>query len=322
MWGKIKELFFALRDAYRAFNADSCRLMAGAIAYYTLFALPIILLVSVYISSLIFGSKAAEGQMGVEIGKLVGEVGAEQVTTIVEEAQEATHENGGFAPFIAFGVLLFGAIRAFEQLQEALNRVWKVDLDPQMSGWMKILRKRSMSFIMMACISAVLAVSLVASMMLTAVALNSGPSIATGLSGIFLRLLDFSLSVTVITVLFALVYKILPDADIAWRDVWVGACFSAFVFVISKFLIGAYLGRSNIASAYGAAGSLAVLLLWIYFSSLIMLYGAEFTKVWASKFGEPVTPSTDAVTVVVTMLEPDADLAGAKSDQPPQSAAS
>ena len=287
------------RDIFRQFVADNCRLMAGALAFYTLFALPMVLLISVSIAGVIFGPEYAENQLTTQAKDIVGEAGAEQLNIIVDEAK---HSERSRFPIIGVLIMLFGAVRAFEQLQVALNRVWGVELDPELGGFRNMFRKRSLSFAMVCSLATILAATLVLSAALSYFGQAATSNWPIQLSGAVFYMADMAISTLVIAVLFGLVYKILPDAQVQWRDVWLGALFAAAVFVIGKTAIGYYLGKSAFGSAYGAAGSLAILLVWIYFSALLLLFGAEFTKVWARRYGTTIIPNADACEVVVERL--------------------
>src|SRR5207248_6387458 len=242
------------------------------------------------IAGAIFGKAAAEGQLVTEIQDLVGPQGAQAIQTLLVNAQQPT--TGVLATLVSVVVLLLGATGVFSELQDALNIVWEVQAQRASGVWAAI-KDRFFSFVMVLTIGFLLLVSLVASAALTALS-----HFASGLlpgSGRWLHVADFGVSFAVITLLFAMLYKVLPDARVAWRDVWVGAAVTALLFTVGKFLIGLYLGSSSIGSAYGAAGSLAVFLVWVYYSAQILFLGAEFTQVYAQRRGRPIVPKGNAV---------------------------
>jgi len=210
--------------------------------------------------------------------------------------QHAERPGGGLVPtLLGIGALLLGATGAVMQLQQALNRAWEVKA---VGGGIKaFFGKRVFSLGLLLAIAFFLLVSLAVSAMLSAAGDRLGGLLPEGLSTAVLFVINLVISLAVIGLLFAAMFKVLPDAKIAWRDVWVGAVVTALLFMIGKFLIGLYLGKSNPGEPYGAAGSLAILLVWIYYSSIIVLFGAEFTQTWAERRGEGIEPEAGAVRV-------------------------
>src|SRR5690606_32263226 len=289
-----KSIWEIIKQTWKEFSEDDCPQMAGALAYYTVFSLPPLLVLVIIIAGLAFGRQAVEGHVEREIAGLIGPSAAEQIQTMISNASQRLEAGGGLIPtIIGVGALIFGATGAVAQLQKALNRAWEVQPAPSRSGIITFLFKRLLSFGMIIGTGFLLLVSL----LLSAIVSAFGNRLQEYLPDAFVDLptiLDFVLSFAVITVLFAAIFKILPDAKIRWRDVWVGAGVTAALFVVGKVLIGLYIGRSNPGSMFGAAGSLVLVLLWIYYSSLIMLIGAEFTQVWAKRFGERIMPSKNA----------------------------
>jgi membrane protein len=236
------------------------------------------------------------GGLESQMQSLMGASAGEQIRTMIEKAEQ--RPSGGLLPtLLGLGALLFGATGAFGQLQKALNRTWGVEPDPDQGGIKTFVTKRLFSFGMILVVAFLLLVSLVISAALSGIGDRLGGFLPSGLSGPVLQALNLAISFGVIVLLFAALFKVLPDAVIAWRSVWVGAAVTAALFVVGKFLIGFYLGRSNPGQAYGAAGSLAVLLLWVYYSGIILLLGAEFTETWAKHRGEGLRPEPGAVRV-------------------------
>lgn len=264
-------------------------LMAGALAYYTIFSLAPILLIVLYVVR-VFWQQAdqAQAQILQEIESLVGPGGADMIETMLQGAQEDS-SGGIFATVIGIAVLLFGATAVFIQLRNAMNEIWDVELESVSVG--KYLLKRLLSLGLVIAVGFLLLVSLIISALLSALD-QYLQSLAPQLQ-LVTRVGDLVLSFGVITVVFALIYRYIPDLKIAWQNVWIGAAITALLFTLGKYGIGVYLGNAGISSAYGAAGSFAVLLVWIYYSSLIFFYGAVFTRVYARHHGLEPERATD-----------------------------
>jgi membrane protein len=248
------------------------------------------------VAGLVFGADAVQEQLTGQVGGLVGESGGEEIQTMIDNAGDF---GGGslVGKILGLLALVFGATGAFAQLQQALNRAWEVKPDPSEGGLMNFLTKRVLSFGMVLTIALLLVVSLAASALLSGL-FTQVESVLGPVGAVFAWIGELLVSLGLFTLLFAAIFKVLPDAEVAWRDVWVGALVTAALFVIGKFLIGFYLGRSNPGEAFGAAGSVVVILVWLYYTSLILLAGAEFTQVWAKRYGSRIEPDDDAVRVV------------------------
>lgn len=289
-------IFGLVKQSLSDFIEDDCMDAAAALSYYTIFSLPAILVLILTVVSALMNPSDVRGGLEGQLQALMGPTAGEQIRTIIQQAEQKP--SSGFLPTIlGIAGLLFGATGAFGQLQKTLNRAWNVEPDPNQGGMRNFLTKRLFSFGMILVVAFFLLVSLVISAALTGLGSRLGSFLPSGLSGAMLEVLNSVVSLAVITLLFAALFKVMPDAKIAWRSVWVGAVVTAVLFVLGKFLIGFYLGQSNPGQAYGAAGSLAVLLLWIYYSSLILLFGAEFTETWAERRGEGIEPEHGAVRV-------------------------
>jgi membrane protein len=291
----MKEIIEQLKQTLREFQEDQCPRMAAALSYYTVFSLPPLLILLLQIVGLVLDPHDVQGALEKQIGGLVGSEGANEVQTIIAHADKPGAGGGPLATIIGVAALIFGATGAFTELQAALNRAWEVVPDPKQGGFKNFLVKRVFSFGMVLGIAFLLLVSLVLSTALAALG-NALTGLAPGgVSEVLLHAVNLAISLGVITVLFAAIFRLLPDATIAWKDVWAGAFTTAVLFVGGKFVIGLYLGNSNPGSAFGAAGSLAILLLWIYYSSMILLFGAEFTQVWAERRGRGFAPEPGAM---------------------------
>ncbi len=294
-----KETFDLVKRSLKAFSEDDCPTMAAALSYYTVFSLPPLLLLIVMIVGAVMDPQTVREALHGQVGSLLGESGGEAVRTIMEKAQETRTPDTSrpVAAVLGIGTLVLGATGVFGQLQAALNRAWEVKPDPRQGGIRSFLVKRVFSFGMVLAIAFLLLVSLALTAAISAVGDAFG-RLVPGLGEPLLHALNFAVSFGVVTLLFGAMFKVVPDAEVAWRDVWVGAVVTAALFMVGKFAIGFYLGRSNPGEAYGAAGSLAVLLVWIYYASMIVFFGAEFTQTWAERRGEGVVPEEGAVRVV------------------------
>ena len=253
---------------------------SASLSYYTVFSIAPLLLIAVAVAGFVFGNDAVTGQLHEELQGMVGDEGA---TAIQEMMKGANKPGRGIAASIVGFILLgAGATGAFVELQDTLNDMWGVD-KKETSGVLGFLRARVLSLAMVVVIAFLLLVSLVVSTALAAL----GHYTASAFPGwaIALQVANILFSFAVITVLFAAIYKVLPNVKVGWKDVWLGAAFTSVLFAIGKLLIGLYLGKSSVSSSYGAAGSFAVLLVWINFSSMILFFGAEFTQVFSRSKG-------------------------------------
>jgi membrane protein len=263
-----------------SWRKDHAASMGGALAYYTLFSIAPLLLIVIAIAGFFLGPEAARGELFAQLQGLLGDDGAAAVQGLLESASEP--EEGLFATISGVALLLLGATTVFAELQSDLDRIWRVEAKPS-SGLWGLLRARLLSFGMILVLAFLLLVSLVLSAALSAIGKLWGGWFE-GLA-VLLEVVNFVFAFTITTGLFAMIYKFLPRAEIPWRDVWIGAAVTAILFAVGKFLIGLYIGRSGIASGFGAAGSFVVLLVWVYYSTQIFLLGAEFTAAYARERG-------------------------------------
>lgn len=288
-----KTVYQIVRETYEGWSEDNAASSGAALAYYTLFSIAPLLVIVIALCGIVFGPEAARGQIVKELQGNVGPTAAQAIEKMI--VRTSNPGSGTVATVIGVVVLLIGAVGVFNELQADLNRVWKVQPKPG-RGWLGVLKDRLLSFAMVLIIGLLLLVSMVASAALAALNQFLPPASLPG-GEILWRLINDVVSFVIITLLFAAIYKILPDIQIAWRDVWVGAVVTALLFTVGKFLIGLYLGRAGVTSAYGAAGSLVLILLWVYYSSQLLLFGAEFTRVYAEHCGTRVVPADNAVFV-------------------------
>ncbi|HET7599975.1 MAG TPA: YihY/virulence factor BrkB family protein [Gemmatimonadales bacterium] len=286
-----------VRSTFRDFMEDDCMTMAAALSYYTVFSLPPLLIFILMLLGAVLSPEDVRGTLESQINNVMGPAGGQQVRTILQHAQAP---SGGVASVIGgIAALIFGATGAFGQLQKSLNRAWEVEPDPEQGGFRNFVGKRVLSLGMVLAIAFLLLVSFVVSAALSAFGQALGHMIGGGVSDALLTGLNAAISFGVITLLFAGMFKVLPDAEMQWKDVWVGAAITALLFVIGKFLLGLYLGHSSQGEAFGAARSLILVFLWIYYASNILLLGAEFTQSWAERHGG-IRPEKGAVRIVET----------------------
>lgn len=286
-----------LKSTIKEFLGDDCPRMAAALSYYTIFSLPALLILLMLLTSVFADPADIQGQVLQQMQALIGPSAAEQVKVILENANRP---GTGGAPTVILSVaaILFAATGAFAQLQAALNRAWEVEPDPERGDVRNFLMKRVLSFGMILGVAVLLIVSLVAQTLLSSFGDFLAALLPDALSGIALRLFSLGISLVAATLLFAVIFLVLPDARVRWRDALRGATATAVLFLLGNVLLGVYLSRSTPGSAFGAAGSLALLLVWVYYSSMIFFLGAELTQVLARRRGEEIRPSKGAVRVV------------------------
>ena len=287
------EIFSILKKTASDWLEDQAPTLGAALAYYTVFSLAPLLIIAIAIAGLVLGQEAAQGQIFNQLRGLLGEESGKAMQEMVQSAS-AKPASGVTATLIGVVTLLFGASGVFGQLQTSLNTIWEVQPKPGRGIW-GILRDRILSFGFILVVGFLLLVSLLLTAGVALVAEWFG-GMFPGME-ILTQIVNFVLSLVIITLLFAMIFKFLPDAKIAWHDVWIGAFITALLFTIGKLALGLYLGKSGVESSYGAAGSLIVLLLWVYYSSQILFFGAEFTQVYANRFGSRVAPAENAVAV-------------------------
>ena len=278
-----------LKRTFRDFLDDECPVRAAALAYYTVFALPALLVLLLMAAGALWDPRDVQRAMETQFASLVGQQGASAIHGMIQSADSA-RSGGLLASVLSIGMLLFGATGAFLQLQGALNRAWEVRPDPKAGGLKNFFMKRLLSIGMILGVAFLMIVSLAVSALMGAV----GDSL-TFIPQPVLYAVNFAMSFAVLTLLFAAIFKILPDAEVQWRHVWVGAAVTSLLFGAGKFAIGLYLGRSSPGDAFGAASALAVILVWVYYAGMIVLFGAEFTQAWASSHGAEIRPEKGAV---------------------------
>ncbi len=285
-----KAVWTVLKQTATDWVEDDASRLAAALAFYTLLSLAPLVIIAVAIAGILLGPEAARGQIASALSDVVGHAAAKGIQAVVASAKSPT--SGAIGTVVGAITLLVGASGVFGELQFALNSIWEVRTKPG-GGLLAEVKRRFLSFTMVLGVAFLLLVSLVLSAVLSAV----GHVFAASLPGgeLFWQLLNFLISLGMVTGLFALIFKYVPDGEIARSDVWIGAGVTALLFTIGKSLLGLYLGKASIGSSYGAAGSLVVLVVWVYYSAQILFLGAEFTQVQARMRGRQIRPSRRAV---------------------------
>jgi membrane protein len=280
---------------------DNAPSRAASLSYYTIFSLAPLLLLATAIAGLVFGRQAISGELGRQLQGLLGAASAKAIEDMMASASHLG--SGVVATIVGVVLLVVGSTGAFVELQDTLNAIWDVD-KAKTSGLWAFMRARLLSFAMIGVIAFLLLVSLLVSAALAAVGHFAEQSLPGG--EVLFQIVSSLVSLAVITVLFAAMFKVLPEVKIAWRDVWLGASVTSVLFVIGKLLIGLYVGKSSFASSYGAAGSFAALLVWIYYSAMIVFFGAELTQVHARSRGSAADPPPrpDATRAAVSRAVP------------------
>ena len=282
-----RDLWVLIRQTMRSWMADYAPSMGAALAYYTVFSMAPLLLIVISVSGMVFGEEAARGEIAFQLRSLMGDAGAKAVQDLLTSVHEPAKD--AFATAVGLLVMFVGATTVFGELQDSLDRIWRVPARVQTRGWLTLIRARLLSFGMILAIGFLLTVSLLASATLKLMGRWFEP--VFGGWYVVVSTAEALGSFLLVAAMFALIYKTMPRARVQWRDVWTGALFTSVLFGLGKFVIGLYLGQSGVISGYGAAGSLVMVLLWVYYSAQIFLMGAEFTWVYANTYGsrKPVT---------------------------------
>mgnify|MGYP003678756058 CR=1 FL=1 len=281
-----------LKETFSEFMEDKAMRLSAALAYYSVFSLAPLLLIAISIAGAIFGEDAARGAIEEQ---LTGTVGRESAVAVQGMLQSAVRDgDSGIMGLVGFVILLITASGVFAQLKDAMNTVWGLEKKPGL-GIKGLVKGRVVALSMVFGIGFILLVSLVISAAIAAATKWLGDALP--IPGFLFQILSFAISIGVVTLLFAMIFKVLPDAKVQWRDVWIGALLTAILFSIGKLLLSLYLGREGAASAYGAAGALILLLSWVYYSANILLLGAEFTQVYARHRGRNIQPAKSAIRV-------------------------
>jgi membrane protein len=288
-----KALWIIFKHSVNDFIDDKGIKLSAALAYYTIFSIPPLLILVTWITGVFYGKEAIEGRIYYQIEGMIGEEAAFQVQEAIKNT--VIDHNSGWATAISVIALIMGAMGVFNEIQDSINQIWRLKAKPK-KGLIKLLVNRLISFSMIITIGFLMMVSLL---------LNAVVDIFNAkIQQLFphfavyaFYIINLVLMLAIITTLFATIFKVLPDARIRLKDVTVGSVFTTLLFMLGKFAIGLYLGNSNVGSAYGAAGSVIIILVWVYYSAIILFFGAEFTRVFANKFGRPIQPNEYAVFI-------------------------
>ncbi len=286
----LKAVVGLFQETFNEWSNDKASRLAAALSYYTIFSIAPLLIIVIAIAGAVFGEDAATGAVKHQLEGLVGPDGAGVIQTAIQKANEP--KAGTIASIISIIVLLFGATGLFTELQDALNTIWEVQPKPG-RAMKNMVRQRFTSFAMVIAIGFLLLVSLVISAVLTAL-IGYFRNVLPGVDFIW-QFVNFLLGFAITTLLFGLIFKVLPDVKITWSDVLIGAALTSLLFSIGRYLLGQYLGNGSFGSAYGAAGSVVVILAWVNYAAQILFFGAEFTQVYARKYGSRIVPDKNAI---------------------------
>lgn len=289
----FKGIWAVLKKAFDGFGDDKVLKLSAALAYYTVFSIGPMIIVIIYFAGVIYGREAIQGTIFNQIQGLVGADAAAQIQSMIKSS--ALSSTRGLAATIGIVTLVLGATSVFGEIQESINIIWNLKPKPK-KGWLKMIINRLLSFSVIISLGFILLVSLIVNGLVEAL-MDRLQAYFPNVTVVLLYIINLLITFGVITTLFGVIFKVLPDAKIRWRDVTVGSMVTAVLFMIGKFAITFYIGKSNVGGTYGAAGSLVVLLLWVYYSSVILYFGAEFTKAWAIHYGGAIHPNQYAVWV-------------------------
>ncbi|MDF7814326.1 YihY/virulence factor BrkB family protein [Hymenobacter sp. YC55] len=290
---RFSDIVNTLKATGSEFISNNSFRHAAALSYYTIFSLPPLLLIVITVASSVYGGEAVTGQI---YGQMKGLVGADSAKFLQDSIAEFTkQQKSGIASIIGVGTLIFAATTFFVTLQESINDIWNLRVKPRSGIW-QFIRDRLLSFGLILSVALLLLISFVISAVLSSFT-DYLQRLLPEVTIVLIHLVDFALSLFITSLLFALIYRFLPDAIIRWRDVGIGAFITALLFLVGKYLIAFYIAKSDPGSAFGAAGSAIVLLLWVNYSSLIIFFGAEFTQEFADAFGQKVQPKAHAVRI-------------------------
>lgn len=297
----FKDAWSVLSDSFNGFLDDRCLKLSAALAYYTIFSLAPLLVLVISLVSIFFGEEAIRGEIFSQINGLVGNEAAKQIQDMIKNVGLSGKTNT--ALLIGIVTLVLGATSIFVEIQDSVNIIWRVKPKPK-KGWLKLIKDRLLSSSLVVSLGFLLLVSLI----VNGVVLAMSGQLTRFLPGIgvyIISAINLLISTTVVAVLFGIIFKVLPDAKIGWKDVRLGAIFTALLFMLGRYVIGLYIQTTSTSSTYGAAGSLIVVLIWIYYTAAILYFGAEFTQAYANHFGIKIEPADYAVYVEQTERERD-----------------
>lgn len=309
----FKGIFEVLKNSFEGFVDHKVTKMSGALAYYTVFSMGPLLILIISLCALFLGREAVEGEIYAQLEGFMGKDTAAQLQDIIKNA--AIGGKGKVAAIIGFVTLLIGATTVFAEIQDSINTIWGLKPKPK-RGWLKMLQNRFLSFSVIISLGFILLVSLGITTVIDAFSSRLQTAFPD-VTVIVFYVVNQILTLAIITIIFAVIFKVLPDAEIRFKDVISGAVVTAVLFMLGKFGISFYISQSNVGSTYGTAGSLVILLLWTYYSSIILYFGAEFTKAFAIKYGEEIHPNHYAVTTKQVEVESDSKSVQEKEAEEP-----
>ncbi|NOT76031.1 MAG: YihY/virulence factor BrkB family protein [Cyclobacteriaceae bacterium] len=290
----LKIFWQLLKMGFSEFFSDNGLKLSASLSYYTVFSIAPLLVIIISLAGIFFGVEAVQGRIYGQINGLVGNAAAIQIQEIIKNVKTSQNSQGG--AIIGFIVLMIGASGVFTEIQDSINFIWSVKAKPK-KGWLKLIINRLLSFSLIASFGFLLLVSLMVNAVMDLLSDRLIKLFPNATVYLF-YILNIALIFIIISCLFAIIFKVLPDARIKWKDAFIGSFFTAFLFIGGKYLIGLYLGNSSIGETYGAAASIVLVLLWVYYSSIILYFGAEFTKMYALHYGGKITPNETAVFIV------------------------
>ena len=299
----FKGLFEVLKNAFSSFDDDKITKLSGSLAYSTIFSLGPLLIVIISLCGIFLGKESIEGTIYQQLKGFLGPDSAKQLQDIIKNAY--TSGNSKFAAIISGIILLIGATAIFSEIQDSINSIWGIKPKPK-KGWLKFLQNRFLSFSLIVGLGFLLLVSLSVNTLIDG--FNTKLQLwFPDVSVVFFYIINIVITAAIVSLIFAIIFKVLPDADIRWKDVAAGAFTTALLFMLGKLGISFYITKSNIGSTFGTAGSLVILLVWVYYSSIILYFGAEFTKAWSVIYGEPIRPNLYAVITKTVEVQTDAE---------------
>ena len=295
----FKGIWEVLKNSFKGFGDDKITKMSSSLAYYTIFSMAPLLIIIISLSGIFLGQDAAEGKV---YGQLTAFVGANTASQLQEMIKNASLSGKSVtAAIIGIATLVIGATTVFAQIQDSINFIWGLKPKPK-RGWLKFLKNRFLSFSVIIGLGFLLLVSLSISALIDGFS-NSLQAYFPKVTVVIFYIINLLITLAITTLIFGAIFKVLPDAKIKWKDVLVGSVVTAVLFMLGKFGISFYIGKSQVGSTYGAAGSLVILLLWVYYSAIILYFGAEFTKAFAMKYGSQIHPDQYAVTTKTVEVE-------------------
>lgn len=295
----FKGLIGVLKNSFKGFGQDNVTKLSGSLAYYTVFSMGPLLVVIISLCGIFLGREAAEGTIFTQLDGFVGHDSALQLQQIIKNA--SIGGKGHIAATIGIITLLIGATTVFGDIQDSINRIWGLKAKPK-KGWLKMIQNRFLSFSVIISLGFLLLVSLGISAIVEAIS-NRLKAAYPDVTVVVFYIINIILTLIITTVIFAVIFKVLPDAKIKWRDVIAGAIATSILFMLGKFGISFYISKANVGTTYGTAGSLVILLLWVYYSAIILYFGAEFTKAYAMEYGSDIHPNAYAVTTKQVEVE-------------------